>query len=181
MSEYRTKEIPYAKGYLIDTNGNVFNKKGKLLKPQVNGSYFAVDLPIGCGKYKRATIHRLVAVAFLENKDNKPQVNHKDGNKFNNNVDNLEWVTRSENMKHAYDVLLNSHFGERNTQSKLTSNDVLDIVNKRSNGTNLSEISSIYGISPSTICDIMSGRSWSHITKIEPKRNIKRMKKIGYI
>lgn len=181
MSEYKIKEIPNTMGYLIDTNGNVFNKKGKLLKPQINGSYFAVDLSIGCGKFKRATIHRLVAMAFLENKEGKPQVNHKDGNKFNNNVNNLEWPTRSENMKHAYDVLLNSHFGEKNTQSKLTADNVLDIVYKRSNETSLSKISSIYGISPSTICDIMKGRSWSHITKIEPRRNIERMKKIGYI
>lgn len=76
--------------------------KGRILKPNNNGSgYFYVNL--SNGKIRtREYIHRLVANAFIENEHEKPEVNHKDGNKSNNNSNNLEWVTGSENRDHAY-------------------------------------------------------------------------------
>lgn len=72
---------------------------GKLMKPQPHSRGY---LMIKLGKWQRNRfIHRLVAAAFLPNPLNKPQVNHKDGNRANNAVDNLEWVTQSENNLHA--------------------------------------------------------------------------------
>ena len=56
------------------------------------------------GTNKHRAIHRLVAIAFIDNPDNLPEVNHIDGNKLNNSVDNLEWCSRSQNMKHAYSI-----------------------------------------------------------------------------
>lgn len=173
-------EIPNHAGYYADTDGNIYNKKGHRLVPQKAGSYVCVDLPIGNGKFKKFTIHRLVATTFIKNDDNKPQVNHKDGNKHNNSVANLEWNTRSENQKHRFHKLLHSHFGEKNTQAKLSKQNVIEIVKMRTSGIDLDSISSIFQVSKPTICDIMSGRSWSHITGLPPKRNIKRMEALGY-
>ena len=78
-------------------------KKYDVLKPQTskrNG--YVYQMLYKNGKEKLFRVHRLVAMAFLPNPNNLPQVNHKDGNKQNNSVDNLEWCEQSDNMKHAY-------------------------------------------------------------------------------
>lgn len=89
--------------YEISSNGKVRNlKTRRMLRPGKDKcGYLHVSLSKN-GKTKTLKIHRLVANAFIENFENLPQVNHKDGNKENNNVNNLEWVTCSGNLKHAY-------------------------------------------------------------------------------
>ena len=82
----------------IYEDGTVVNRLGRIVKQQnSNSGYLRVEL--GGKKY---LVHRLVAQAFIENHDNKPHVNHIDGNKKNNSAENLEWTTQSENQKHAY-------------------------------------------------------------------------------
>lgn len=82
----------------------------KVLKPCLGKSgYLLVNFCID-GIKSNHNVHRLVARAFIENESNKPQVNHKDGNKMNNCADNLEWVTASENTKHAYSILNVFHY-----------------------------------------------------------------------
>lgn len=82
-----------------DARGNVRN--GKWLKPiPSNAGYLRIHTCIN-GKRKKVMIHRLVAAAFVPKPSGKTEVNHKDGNKFNNAADNLEWVTPSENFIHA--------------------------------------------------------------------------------
>lgn len=88
--------------YSISDDGQVRNnERNKILKFGSEQGYSMVNLSVGNGVMKRRRVHRLVATAFIPNPDKKPYVNHKDGNRSNNNVSNLEWVTASENAIHA--------------------------------------------------------------------------------
>ena len=113
--------------YDVAENGVVTNKHGKQMKQWNNKmfKYMAVTLSQNNKPFVKY-VHRLVAEIYIPNPYNKAQVNHKDGNKLNNHVSNLEWCTRSENVKHAYENGLNKHiplhykgkFGSEHNRSK---------------------------------------------------------------
>lgn len=94
--------------YCVNRNGEVMNAEtGLILRPSVNKAGYQVVFLCHPKTHKKRTVrvHRLVAEAFLDNPEGKEDVNHKDGNKQNNKVENLEWATRSENMLHRCRVL----------------------------------------------------------------------------
>lgn len=92
--------------YEISSHGNFKNINiDKPRKFKLTNGYITTKIGLTTGQYKDKAIHRLVAEAFIENINNKKYVNHKDGNKKNNNIDNLEWVTQSENTQHYYNEL----------------------------------------------------------------------------
>lgn len=112
------------------------------------------------------TVHRLVALSFISNPNNKPHVNHIDGNKLNNRIDNLEWCTMSENMQHAFKNKLHipsGAKGERSARSKLKEVDVLEIRNLISLGCSVNRLALKYGVNRSSIRDIRIRKTWSHI------------------
>lgn len=90
--------------YEVSSYGRVRNSKTRqVLKPQDSGREYHIVRPSLNGRNKTIKIHRLVAEAFLDPIEDKPNVNHKNGNKVDNASSNLEWSTQSENIKHAYD------------------------------------------------------------------------------
>lgn len=112
-SSINSKAILERPNYIVDELGRVYNKNNReLIHDITHDGYHRVLLYNGSRKSaKHYPVHRLVAEAFIPNPDNKPTVNHIDGDKANNRVDNLEWSTRSENAQHAYDHNLNRcHF-----------------------------------------------------------------------
>jgi hypothetical protein len=102
--QYEFKNIPNFEDYAINQKGELLslkNNKQKLLVPQMgNAGYLYITLCKNNIRHNRF-IHRLIAITFIENPLNKEQVNHIDGNKLNNHISNLEWITPSENILHA--------------------------------------------------------------------------------
>lgn len=161
----RLKLIEGYELYFISDDGKVFSDKYKtrreLSQRKNSRGYMYVNLCKN-GKYKSVTVHRLVANAFLENRCGTLEVNHKDGNKENNDISNLEWVTKSQNIKHAFRNGLNHpRIHEYHHASKLTEKDVCEIREKYSKGEKIVNISKLFpNVSYSTIKNVCSKRCW---------------------
>lgn len=125
-SNYKTKEK-----VLRQSNTTTGYKKVELVKEGIKKSY---------------KVHRLVATAFIPNPENKPEVNHIDGNKINNYIENLEWVTSSENSIHAYETGLNP---------KKIDLDEKEIIKEYNNGTSKEEIAKLFNVSNVVIARIL--------------------------
>ena len=153
--------------YFVSDEGDVFSfyKNGRVrkLNPRKNSKgYLYVNLSKD-GYYKSKSVHKLVAESFLEEKCAKDVVNHKDGNKLNNKLLNLEFVSMSENSKHAFENnLASNRKGEDCNLSKLTEKQVNEIRSLKGKFTH-KEISEKFNISRSTIRQIMNRTLWKHI------------------
>lgn len=141
--------------------------KEKILKCLKVLGYFHISLSKD-SIVKQFKIHRLVAQVFIPNPENKPQVNHKNGIRHDNRVENLEWVTASENMKHAVKYnLLKPHDkmkGSKNGRAKLTENEVY-VIKGLLKYTSLKQrqIAEIFNIQKCTVSDIKRNKIWKHI------------------
>ncbi len=163
------KQIKGYEGYFIDENGVVWSDKLRFkgddkklrIRKNIKNLYGYMQISLSnngiTGQFK---IHRLVAETFIPNIDNKPFVNHINGDKTDNRVENLEWCTGSENMRHAYKNGLLSAVGERNGQCKLTEEQVLLI---REDERKHQKIAQEYNVSRELISSIKKRQCWKHI------------------
>lgn len=162
------KEIKDFPDYEISNLGHVRNKKNNKIKltPINSVGYKHVSL-MKDGKQYVVKIHRLIAIAFIPNLENKSCINHIDGDKTNNSIDNLEWCTYSENNTHALNIGLRiTPKGEESSVSKLRENDVMEILELLKTNMVHRDIAKIYNISESTISSIKTCNSWKHIKRI---------------
>lgn len=155
--------------YIVHPNGFIFSnfkkdfikqedykntKYGKIVYPRVHLSLN--------GKAKHFAVARIIAECYIPNPDNKPEVNHKDGDRFNNHVDNLEWVTAQENIDHSVKNGLAPR-GERQGIS-IATEDIVKLVDQyRREGLTYPQISKILGMKESTVGAIGRRQNWKHV------------------
>jgi hypothetical protein len=162
--------VGYEGIYKVSNHGRVFsfqrigNRKDrilKLFKTHKGLDYLSVSLNKN-GSSKTSSIHRLVATAFIENPEGKAEVNHLDGKPSNNYVSNLEWVSRSQNILHAYAIGLNSAKGGRNNRHILTDREVsfMRYICGFHPEIKSIEISNFYGLPQTHIRSILCFRAW---------------------
>jgi hypothetical protein len=140
--------------YSVSTEGEVKNNlTGLYLTGTDNGlGYLRVNLSNGIKRVK-VFIHRLVAIAFIDNLENKPQVNHIDRVKYNNFANNLEWVTQFENMNHE------KIFGHIKSYKQLTDLDAIEIRKQSQLGVSGNQLAKNYKVDRSTIMRILQNKS----------------------
>lgn len=160
------KEIPGTDGmYLVNQSGDIYSvRSNKTMKPKITKDGYYYTAIRRNGKIAWIKYHRIVAEVFISNPDGLETVNHKDGNKQNNTVDNLEWANRSMQMFHAYAHGLKKPMrGEENHASKLTREQAEEIRRKyvrqsKTNGT--VALAREYGVSDVVIGHIVRGESY---------------------
>ncbi len=133
----------YETAYAIDRHGNVYSKRsGKILKQHINvqTGYLTVSLWKN-NKGSTKTIHRLLALAYIPNPLGLPQVNHIDGNKLNNTLSNLEWVSCKDNIQHALQTGLSTPI-----EKKLSEDKYVEILHKFLNGDTLTALALSYNV-----------------------------------
>jgi hypothetical protein len=153
------KIIPgFSEKYSIHIDGNVIrNSNGRRLKAGCSWGYWAVtlcDMPI----LKRKQVHILLATAFIPNPENKTQINHKNGIKLDNRIENLEWCTPSENIQHAFDTGLKTPVAP---MSKINFEIAEEIRRRFKAGEKtMTELGSIYGIHQSNVSRLINKNHW---------------------
>lgn len=151
-------------GYYITENSEVFNKYGKKLSPVNNGKgYLILNININ-GSRKCKAIHRMMAEAFIPNPENLPEVNHKDANRQNNSIANLEWVTHGQNIRHSYDMQNRTSKGSNNANCKIDESIVIEICKHLATGLKASAVRDL-GYSYSLVRKIKNKQNWMHISK----------------
>jgi len=159
-------------GHTVFEDGRIFSKKGKQIKHRLNEKGYPQVLLYHNGKDYCKRVHRILAELFIPNPENKKQVNHKDRNRANFNLDNLEWCTAKENAIHS---VLNggranwtrNNTGVKNGNSKLTESDVLQIRNLYSIGNySQGKLSIKFGVNQPTINKIVNNKLWANLTTL---------------
>ena len=164
MEEWKVIELN-GMTYRVSNYGEVQGSRGKLTPRLDKDGYLVITVGNAKGG-KTAKVHRLVAQLFIPNPNNLPEVNHKDRNRANPTMDNLEWTTHKENVSHSAKrgAYAEIQLGSVNNRARLSEDDVIDIRRLFDNGImSQKELSVAYNVGWSTIHNIVFRLTWTHI------------------
>lgn len=159
----------------IIRGGSVVKISSVIIKSRMsNAGYYRITLSNN-DTGTTFSVHRLVAETFVDNPNNKPCVNHINGLKTDNKVDNLEWVTQKENIRHAKDVL-GKNIGDASKLihlkgfdhpgAKFTTGTLKELIAMRSEGVSFGKLAKYFNVDKSTVQSILKGETWSSVTGI---------------
>lgn len=154
----------YGLDYKIYPDGTIVGpKRGKIKQRENADGYMEVTLGTMSNRHAGVRVHRIVAEQFIPNPLNLPEVNHKDYNRKNNHVENLEWISHINNVRHSVKV---GHYdnqkGESNGRSRVTMEDVKNIRQQYNDGARVSDLAKKYEIGWSTVYNIVTYKTWNY-------------------
>jgi hypothetical protein len=151
-------------GRLLTTGWKGTNQT-RIMKPALDArGYLRTMIKKDCGKTGTIKMHRLVAQAYLPNPENLATVNHKDGVKTNNAVENLEWMSHTQNVLHSFVIGIQSNTGSKHPQAKLTEEQVREIrATYASRDCKRKEFAQRYNIAEGTLKGVIRGNCWTHV------------------
>ncbi len=161
---YEVSDLGRVRGAIEKTELITGKKAGNIKRAQVNKSGYLVTLVWKNNHPQAVKVHRLIAEAFIPNPENKRTVNHINGIKTDNRLENLEWATHKENHKHARENgLYPIKTGEDSKSAKLINQDVIEIRILKENGIRTETIAKLFDIHINTVSLITSRKVWTHI------------------
>lgn len=159
----RNQNLRYWNGYQVFEDGSIINPHGKLIKlNKTQKGYLYCSIKVN-GKWKIKSHHRLIAEIFHGECPEGLEVNHKDNNRSNNHKDNLEYVTRSQNIQQSYDSGNRDVSGTKNANCKYTEEELGKACELILTGLSVSEVSRRTNIGRMTLVAMKNGKQWKHI------------------
>lgn len=168
LDALKTTHVPIKghKGYLISKSGEVISKRGTAMAQTTDKFGYRTVTLCEDGKPRHHFVHRLVAETFIDNPESKRTVNHINGIRHDNRVENLEWATQGENNLHAYRhgaAAAKRCNGEKNGRSKISNAEAQSIRERLAKGEAMVAIAKEFGVAPTTIGSIKNGKSFKTI------------------
>lgn len=165
MEQWADLELPDYGTIRVSDTGKIFSYKAKreLYQRRNSDGYMSIHIHHLDQTEHEYKTHRLVAMAFIPNPENKPEVNHLDGSRDVNLASNLEWVTRPENNRHKFVIGNDSNVGIRNPRAKLDDEKVREIRKLYENGMSMYAIAKSLGLGWQTINHVVKRTTWSHV------------------